>query len=194
MPPQEVARRKAGELRGADPSLVFRFGFHSAPSLRQLHLHVISQVGACRQAAAPQRGTWRAARGTRLAGRRAAPHLRPPPVCWLPSSVRILAPSLTCAFNLLVPQDFDSVGLKNKKHWNSFTHPQFWVDGPAALGTLRQHGALSYSLAAAEAALKADLRCHRCRTAQPNMPQLKAHIARCGPPPPGERSDGGGSP
>jgi len=41
---QTVARRKAAELSQADPKLRFRFGFHAAPSLRQLHMHVISQV------------------------------------------------------------------------------------------------------------------------------------------------------
>lgn len=50
---QAVARRKAGELRQRDPSLRFRLGFHAVPSLRQLHMHVISQVGAgCLRAAA----------------------------------------------------------------------------------------------------------------------------------------------
>jgi hypothetical protein len=39
-----VAQQRAGELKQGDPSLRFRFGFHSLPSLRQLHMHVISQV------------------------------------------------------------------------------------------------------------------------------------------------------
>lgn len=113
-----VARRKAGELRQRDPSLRFRLGFHAVPSLRQLHMHVISQ-------------------------------------------------------------DFDSACLKHKKHWNSFTHPSFFLDAAWALAELRQAGRLRYSLAEAEAAEKASLQCHRCGASLASMPALKAHIARC---------------
>ncbi|KAL4419776.1 hypothetical protein ABPG75_006874 [Micractinium tetrahymenae] len=113
-----VARRKIGELRQGNPSLRFRLGFHAVPSLRQLHMHVVSQ-------------------------------------------------------------DFDSACLKHKKHWNSFTHPSFFLDAAWALGELRQAGRLRYSLAAAEAAEKADLRCHRCGASLATMPALKAHIAGC---------------
>lgn len=44
-PGQRVARQKVAELRRDKPALRFRLGFHALPSLRQLHLHVISQVG-----------------------------------------------------------------------------------------------------------------------------------------------------
>lgn len=37
---QWVARQEA-----QDPALTFKMGFHAAPSMQQLHLHVISQVG-----------------------------------------------------------------------------------------------------------------------------------------------------
>lgn len=116
-----VARQRAHTLRQADPSLRFRCGFHAAPSLRQLHMHVVSQ-------------------------------------------------------------DFDSPQLKNKKHWNSFTHPDFFLDADWVLNQLRQAGGLHYSLPAAEEALKSELRCHRCRAVQPSMPKLKLHIGQCSSP------------
>ncbi|KAL4430393.1 hypothetical protein ABPG77_002199 [Micractinium sp. CCAP 211/92] len=116
-----VARQKVAELRCDEPALRFRLGFHAVPSLRQLHMHVISQ-------------------------------------------------------------DFDSACLKHKKHWNSFTHPSFFLDAAWALSELCQAGRLRYSLAAAKAAEKADLRCHRCGASLANMPALKTHIASCSAP------------
>lgn len=58
-PAQAVALERVSALKAAEPSggLQFRCGFHSAPSLRQLHMHVISQVsgGVAAAAAAPWR-------------------------------------------------------------------------------------------------------------------------------------------
>ncbi|XWS43868.1 hypothetical protein CRYUN_Cryun16bG0141300 [Craigia yunnanensis] len=39
----EVGLKWADKFLGEDASLIFRLGYHSVPSLRQLHLHVISQ-------------------------------------------------------------------------------------------------------------------------------------------------------
>eukprot|EP00887_Chlorella_sp_A99_P000125 scaffold16.g125.t1 len=111
-----VEREKARDAGVA--ALRFRLGFHAAPSLRQLHMHVVSQ-------------------------------------------------------------DFDSQCLKDKKHWNSFTHPDFFLDADWVLGQLTREGRLSYSHAAKEALLKSELRCHLCGVPQANMPKLKAHIATC---------------
>ncbi|KAG2552663.1 hypothetical protein PVAP13_9KG476200 [Panicum virgatum] len=98
-----------------DASLVFRLGYHSVPSMRQLHLHIISQ-------------------------------------------------------------DFDSTSLKNKKHWNSFTTP-FFRDSVDVIEEIEQHGSATAS--SDEKILAMELRCHRCRSAHPNIPKLKSHIANC---------------
>ncbi|CAN1771779.1 Transcription factor bHLH140 [Linum perenne] len=98
-----------------DPSLVFRLGYHSEPSMRQLHLHVISQ-------------------------------------------------------------DLDSSHLKNKKHWNSFTTP-FFRDSIDVMDEIRNHG--KAKLENDEKHLSMELRCHRCRSAHPNIPKLKSHIKQC---------------
>ncbi|PON92185.1 Basic helix-loop-helix transcription factor [Trema orientale] len=98
-----------------DASLIFRLGYHSAPSMRQLHLHVISQ-------------------------------------------------------------DFDSKQLKNKKHWNSFT-TAFFRDSVDVMKELSSHG--KARLEDYDKLMSTELRCHRCRSAHPNIPRLKSHIANC---------------
>ncbi|KAJ1297594.1 hypothetical protein BS78_01G388500 [Paspalum vaginatum] len=98
-----------------DADLVFRLGYHSVPSMRQLHLHIISQ-------------------------------------------------------------DFNSASLKNKKHWNSFT-TSFFRDSVDVIEEIEQHGSATTS--SDEKVLAMELRCHRCRSAHPNIPKLKSHIANC---------------
>ncbi|TVU47401.1 hypothetical protein EJB05_07001 [Eragrostis curvula] len=98
-----------------DASLVFRLGYHSVPSMRQLHLHIISQ-------------------------------------------------------------DFNSASLKNKKHWNSFT-TSFFRDSVDVIVEIEQHGSTTTS--SDDKVLAMELRCHRCRSAHPNIPKLKSHIANC---------------
>ncbi|XP_037430719.1 transcription factor bHLH140-like [Triticum dicoccoides] len=98
-----------------DASLTFRLGYHSVPSMRQLHLHVISQ-------------------------------------------------------------DFNSPSLKNKKHWNSFTSA-FFLDSVDVMDDVDQHG--SATINPDEKLLAMELRCHRCRSAHPNIPKLKSHIGAC---------------
>ncbi|XP_078160370.1 APRATAXIN-like protein isoform X1 [Carex rostrata] len=97
-----------------DPSLYFRLGYHSVPSMRQLHLHVISQ-------------------------------------------------------------DFDSPSLKNKKHWNSFT-TAFFRDSVDVMDEIEEHGSAKLT---DEKLLEMELRCHRCKSAHPNIPKLKSHIVKC---------------
>ncbi|KAF3448120.1 hypothetical protein FNV43_RR08831 [Rhamnella rubrinervis] len=98
-----------------DASLVFRLGYHSEPSMRQLHLHVISQ-------------------------------------------------------------DFDSKHLKHKKHWNSF-NTAFFRDSVDVMEEVSSHG--EAILKDDEKLLSMELRCHRCRSAHPNIPKLKSHISKC---------------
>lgn len=108
-----------------DPSLVFRLGYHSAPSMRQLHLHVVSQ-------------------------------------------------------------DFDSVYLKNKKHWNSF-NTNFFRDSIDVMNEIENVGSATIEH---EKLLSSELRCHRCKSAHPNIPRLKSHIATCKSPFPSHLQNG----
>ena len=86
----------------------------------------------------------------------------------------------------VISQDFDSEHLKNKKHWNSFTTP-FFRDATAVIAEIERDGQLSRPTAdAVDRLLKKELRCHRCRCVQPNIPRLKAHIRACDAPLPGE--------
>jgi aprataxin len=78
----------------------------------------------------------------------------------------------------VISQDFDSASLKNKKHWNSFTTP-FFRDSMDVIGEVDKHGRVQISVKDAEGLLDVELRCHRCRSAHPNMPRLKQHISTC---------------
>ncbi|KAL0291675.1 UNVERIFIED_CONTAM: Transcription factor [Sesamum calycinum] len=109
-----VGLKWAVKFLNENKSLSFRLGYHSVPSMRQLHLHVISQ-------------------------------------------------------------DFDSNHLKNKKHWNSFTTP-FFLDSVDFIKELEDVGRVTLK---DDKCLAMELRCHRCRSAHPNIPRLKAHISSC---------------
>ncbi|KAK6245100.1 hypothetical protein QUC31_011509 [Theobroma cacao] len=110
-----------------DAALVFRLGYHSVPSMRQLHLHVISQ-------------------------------------------------------------DFDSKHLKNKKHWNSF-NAAFFRDSLDVIEEVSNHG--KATLQDDNRLMSMELRCHRCRSAHPNMPRLKSHISNCQAPFPAALQENG---
>ncbi|CAI9097274.1 OLC1v1033664C3 [Oldenlandia corymbosa var. corymbosa] len=112
---QEVGLKWVERFLNEDKSLIFRLGYHSVPSMRQLHLHVISQ-------------------------------------------------------------DFDSKHLKNKKHWNSFTTP-FFRDSVDVMEEVNKHG--KAIIKDDESFHSMELRCHRCRSAHPNIPRLKTHISKC---------------
>ncbi|GAB2299123.1 hypothetical protein Dimus_033195 [Dionaea muscipula] len=111
----EAGTRWAAKFLQDDASLIFRLGYHSAPSMRQLHLHVISQ-------------------------------------------------------------DFDSPHLKHKKHWNSF-NTDFFRDSVEVIKEVSSEG--KATIREEESLLSMELRCHRCRSAHPNMPRLKSHIRNC---------------
>ncbi|KAG0452438.1 hypothetical protein HPP92_025102 [Vanilla planifolia] len=110
-----VGLKWAEKFTNDDPSLVFRLGYHSAPSMRQLHLHVISQ-------------------------------------------------------------DFESSHLKNRKHWNSF-NTLFFCDSVDIIKEIEANGLASMD--DYEKLLSLELRCHHCKSAHPNIPRLKSHIASC---------------
>lgn len=75
----------------------------------------------------------------------------------------------------VISQDFDSNHLKNKKHWNSFNSP-FFRDSVDVIDEVSQNGK---AILKDENILSMELRCHRCRSAHPNIPRLKAHISSC---------------
>lgn len=110
----DVGLKWAEKYLSEDKTLIFRLGYHSAPSMRQLHLHVISQ-------------------------------------------------------------DFDSKHLKNKKHWNSF-NSAFFRDSVDVMEEIDKFGRATLK---DEDILSMELRCHRCRSAHPNIPRLKSHIGNC---------------
>ncbi|KAK2452284.1 transcription factor bHLH140 [Trifolium repens] len=110
-----VGLKWAEKFLSENASLVFRLGYHSAPSMRQLHLHVISQ-------------------------------------------------------------DFESKHLKNKKHWNSF-NTTFFRDSVDIIEEVSNHG--KATLKDDDKLLSMELRCHRCKSAHPNIPRLKSHISSC---------------
>ncbi|CAN0927834.1 Transcription factor bHLH140 [Linum grandiflorum] len=122
-----VAMKWAERFLQEDSSLVFRLGYHSEPSMRQLHLHVISQ-------------------------------------------------------------DFDSIHLKNKKHWNSF-NTAFFRDSVDVMDEIKSHG--KAKLEDDEKHLATELRCHRCRSAHPNIPKLKYHVQQCRAPFPSSMLENG---
>lgn len=110
----EVGMKWVEKFLQDDESLIFRLGFHSVPSMRQLHLHVVSQ-------------------------------------------------------------DFDSPHLKHKKHWNSF-NTEFFRDSVDVIEEVDKYGKASLE---DESLLSKELRCHRCRSAHPNLPRLKSHTCGC---------------
>ncbi|NWU87173.1 APTX protein, partial [Onychorhynchus coronatus] len=99
----------------ARESLEFRLGYHAIPSMRQLHLHVISQ-------------------------------------------------------------DFDSLALKTKKHWNSFT-TDYFLNSQDVIEMLRSKGKVTVKDHASEL-LRLPLRCHSCKQQLSTIPQLKAHLRK----------------
>jgi aprataxin len=76
----------------------------------------------------------------------------------------------------IISQDFNSASLKNKKHWNSFT-TSFFRDSVDVIEEIEQHGSATTS--SDDKVLSMELRCHRCRSAHPNIPKLKSHVANC---------------
>ncbi|CAM6043843.1 unnamed protein product [Sphagnum compactum] len=88
-------------------------------------------------------------------------------------------PSMQQLHMHVISQDLDSPGLKNKKHWNSFT-TDFFRDSQDILAEVENCGRVKpCSPEVEDRLLKMELRCHRCHTAQPNIPRLKSHLRSC---------------
>lgn len=86
------------------------------------------------------------------------------------------APSMRQLHLHVISQDFNSNHLKNKKHWNSF-NSAFFRDSVDVIDEISKYGKLS--LKDYDKLLSMELRCHRCRSAHPNIPRLKSHISNC---------------
>jgi aprataxin len=69
----------------------------------------------------------------------------------------------------------DSVYLKNKKHWNSFT-TEFFLDVDDVIKTLEGGKRLEYKVDEKEELLKRDMKCQKCGEVLRNMPKLKEHL------------------
>lgn len=76
----------------------------------------------------------------------------------------------------VISQDFDSQHLKNKKHWNSF-NTLFFRDSVDVMQEIDVHG--NANVEHDEKILSIELRCHRCKSAHPNISRLKSHIGSC---------------
>ncbi|XP_027334935.1 transcription factor bHLH140 isoform X2 [Abrus precatorius] len=87
-----------------------------------------------------------------------------------------LAPSMRQLHLHVISQDFESKHLKNKKHWNSF-NTAFFRDSVDVIDEISNHG--KATLKDDDKLLSMELRCHRCRSAHPNIPRLKSHISSC---------------
>ncbi|KAM1525476.1 hypothetical protein ACFX10_009936 [Malus domestica] len=85
-------------------------------------------------------------------------------------------PSMRQLHPHVISQDFDSTHLKNKKHWNSFNTAFFRHSMDAAEEVTSDGKA---KLKDDDNLLSMELRCHRCRSAHPNIPRLKSHITNC---------------
>jgi len=85
-------------------------------------------------------------------------------------------PSMTQLHQHVISQDFDSVCLKNKKHWNTFTTP-FFVDTEAMTRIIKENG--KFDPGSYEEYEHQQMMCHRCEFPIRNIKSLKAHIRVC---------------
>jgi len=75
----------------------------------------------------------------------------------------------------LISQDFESVGLKTKRHWNSFT-TDFFLPVENVITELKELGKVKKKEELA-VCIDLPLACHKCDLKSKNMPELKKHIA-----------------
>ena len=86
------------------------------------------------------------------------------------------SPSMPPLHAHLISQDFDSICLKNKKHWNSFV-TDFFRDFSDVERELKEKGFIAkWDAKRLEELLKRDLRCHVCDKKISTFPALKEHI------------------
>ena len=88
-------------------------------------------------------------------------------------------PSMAQVHMHVISQDFDSICLKNKKHWNSF-NTDYFVSSDIVLNLLNEKGSCSSVQNTNEKGkkelLSRDLQCNQCDFKPKNMPDLKKHL------------------
>ncbi|NXK41169.1 APTX protein, partial [Piprites chloris] len=85
-------------------------------------------------------------------------------------------PSMSQLHLHVISQDFDSVALKTKKHWNSFT-TDYFLNSQDVMEMVRNKGKVMVKDHVSEL-LKLPLRCHRCKQQLSTIPQLKEHLRK----------------
>ncbi|XP_029907571.1 aprataxin [Myripristis murdjan] len=83
-------------------------------------------------------------------------------------------PSMSHVHLHVISQDFDSVCLKNKKHWNSFT-TDYFIESHDVIQMLEKSGKVAVKEGTNEL-LKLPLRCHVCHKELATIPSLKEHL------------------
>ena len=87
-------------------------------------------------------------------------------------------PSMAQVHMHIISLDFDSVCLKTKKHWNSFT-TDYLILSDKVQSELEKYGKIHLATPSeGKALLNKDLKCHRCDYTPKNMPDLKQHIVK----------------
>ncbi|NWU11942.1 APTX protein, partial [Cephalopterus ornatus] len=85
-------------------------------------------------------------------------------------------PSMSQLHLHVISQDFDSLALKTKKHWNSFT-TDYFLNSQDVIEMVRSKGKVVVKDNVSEL-LKLPLRCHRCKQQLSTIPQLKEHLRK----------------
>ena len=91
------------------------------------------------------------------------------------SSARQLEYICCQSYEIILGQEFESVGLKTKRHWNSFT-TDFFLPVENVIAELKELGKVKKKDDLA-ANIDLPLACHKCDLKPKNMPELKKHIA-----------------
>jgi aprataxin len=78
----------------------------------------------------------------------------------------------------IISRDLVSDCIKNKKHYNSFA-TDFFLPCDKVLTELESKGKVTIDKTKYENLLKNDLKCHRCKSSQKNIPKLKEHLEQC---------------
>lgn len=84
-------------------------------------------------------------------------------------------PSMTRLHMHVISTDFDSICLKNKRHWNSFT-TSFFRSASQILSELKTRSCISIDNSFYKRLLEGPLKCHICNEKPKNIPRLKDHI------------------
>ncbi|NWR76828.1 APTX protein, partial [Centropus unirufus] len=85
-------------------------------------------------------------------------------------------PSMSQLHLHVISQDFDSLALKTKKHWNSFT-TDYFLNSQDVIEMVKTKGKVMVKDNVSEL-LKSPLRCHRCKQQLSTIPQLKEHLRK----------------